>query len=483
MRAKSRAPLAALAALLAGAGCGGQREAPEPATPAPGSAGSRPNIVLVLTDDQDFRSLAAMRKVRRLLGEHGTSFDRYYATFPLCCPARATLLTGRYSHNHGVTDNKPPEGGFPAFRGRRHTIGVWLQRAGYRTAWIGKYLNAYGLEGRHPIPPGWSRWHAFVEQSELRMYDYSLNENGRIRHYGSRPRDYQTDVLAATARRFIRASAQRPEPFFVVLAPLAPHGEADWLDTGDRDPRPAPRHRGAPLPRRLLTPPRSFNEADVSDKAPRLGTSPRLDAAERGRLRTTRRSRLESLLAVDEAVARLVRELRRSGELGETVIVFTSDNGYMLGEHRQIGGKSLPYEESTRVPLLIRGPGFPSGVRRTQIVGDIDLAPTLLELAGGKASRPVDGVSLLGPAADEAEGADRALLLESGAMQAVRTPAWLYVDYGRGRRELFDTRSDPLQLESLAGSETAAATERDLARRLRDLSACVGRGCLSQGPP
>jgi N-acetylglucosamine-6-sulfatase len=450
---------------------------PEPASEA---AGSRPNIVVVLTDDQDFRSVRAMESVRRLLGRGGTRFERAYATFPLCCPARATLLTGLYSHNHGVVDNKPPEGGFPAFRGRRHTIGVWLQRAGYRTAWIGKFLNAYGLDGRYPIPPGWSRWHAFVEQSELRMYGYRLNENGTVRSYGSSPRAYQTDVLARKAGRFVESSARRPQPFFLVMATLAPHDEDDRIDTGGRDPRPAPRHRGAELPAALLRPPASFDERDVSDKARRVRTSPRLSVAERRRVRRLRRSRLESLMAVDEAVAMLVRTLRRSGELDRTVIVFTTDNGYMLGEHRQVGGKSLPYEEAARVPLLIRGPGFPAGERRTQIVGDVDLTPTFLELAGADPTRRPDGVSLLGPAADPGAGADRALLLESGAMRAVRTSRWLYVDYVKGGRELYDTEADPLQLRSLAGSPPLADTEAALTAQLEALADCSGGGCVSE---
>lgn len=450
---------------------------------AAGVAGSRPNILVVLTDDQDFRSLRAMDRVNRLLGRGGTRFDRAYATFPLCCPARATLLTGLYSHNHGVVGNKPPEGGFPAFHGRRHTIGVWLQRAGYRTAWIGKYLNAYGLDGRYPIPPGWSRWHAFVEQSELRMYGYQLNDNGTVHSYGSSPREYQTDLLARKAARFIDFAARRPQPFFLVMATLAPHDEDDRIDTGDRDPRPAPRHLGAELPAALLRPPASFDERDVSDKARRVRTSPRLTAGERRRLRGLRRSRLESLLAVDEAVGMLIRRLRRSGELDRTVIVFTTDNGYMLGEHRQVGGKSLPYEEAARVPLLIRGPGFPAGERRTQIVGDVDLVPTFLELSGAHPTRRPDGISLLGAASDPAAGVDRALLLESGAMRAVRTPRWLFVDYGRGGLELYDTEADRLQLRSLAGSPALADTEAALAARLEGLADCAGGGCVSAFPP
>src|SRR6185295_3094787 len=268
---------------------------------------------------------------------------------------------------------------------------VALQDAGYRTGYIGKYLNGYGIPDygglrspgiRRYIPPGWNRWYVPVDHTEYDMYGYRLNENGRLRTYGTAPRDYQTDVYARKAQAFVRASASQPQPFFLTVAPLAPHLEnpiAPGPRERGRNPRPALRDLGR-FARRPLPRPPSFNERKISDKPSFVRNTPRLSNSEIRQLRLEYHSRLESLLAVDDLVRGLVHQLRATGELDNTYIVFTSDNGFMLGQHRRHGKLSV-YEESVRVPLIIRGPGLPARQVRSQLTANIDLAPTILDAA------------------------------------------------------------------------------------------------------
>jgi N-acetylglucosamine-6-sulfatase len=437
--------------------------------------GSRPSFVVVMTDDQDLASLRDMPRVQALLARRGTSFENSLATLPLCCPSRATFLTGQYAHNHGVLGNKPPDGGYQAFTGRRQSLGVWLQRAGYRTGWVGKYLNGYGLGADASVPPGWSRWFGLMGFSDLLMYGYTASVDGEPRRYGQAPGDYQTDVLATEALGFIEGTPTA-RPFFLALAPLAPHDEADVIDTGSRDPRPAPRHIGAIADPRLQRPP-GFNEADVSDKPSDL-RQPRLGAADLRELRRLSLSRRESLLAVDEAVERIVSALRTSGRLDDTVIIYTSDNGYLLGEHRLVGGKSLPYRGIAGVPLIIRGPGFAGGAREQAPVGNVDLAPTIADLAGLEPTREMDGRSLASLGDDRSAAADRAVLLEGRTYAGVRTERFLYVEHDNGAVELYDLRRDPSELESLDSDPAYAETRTRLAEALSELRDCAGTECV-----
>ena len=337
------------------------------------------------------------------------------------------------------------------------------------------------------MPPGWDRWYVPVDHTEYRMYDYRLNENGKLRSYGTAPSDYQTDVYARKAQAFVHNSANRRQPFFLTVAPLAPHLEDPQIagprERG-RDPRPAPRDLGRfgnrPLPR-----PPSFNERNVSDKPAFVRHTPRLNSAEVSGLRTTYRSRLESLLAVDDMVRRLVHELRATGQLNDTYIVFTSDNGFMLGQHRR-HGKHAVYEESVRVPLIIRGPGLPAGQVRNQLAANIDLAPTILDATDVQPRLQMDGISLLPPARDPAVDGNRSLVLEylagPRAYSAVRTPdGFVYAQYRDGERELYDLNADPYELHNLAGKPADAALQARLARALAALRNCAGAACDSPG--
>jgi arylsulfatase A-like enzyme len=476
MRRTALAVLLTGAALLPGATAAGSAPAARQAQQA------SPNVVVIMTDDQTVESVRVMTNVKRLLRDRGATFASSFATFSLCCPSRATFLTGQYAHNHGVLGNAPPEGGY-AKLDHTNTLPVWLQDAGYYTAHLGKYLNGYGRSDPREIPPGYDEWRGSVDPTTYRFYGYTLNENGRLVTY---ERAYQADVYARKAVRIIQRRAPLARPFFLSVAFLAPHsgGPREPGDpVGQATPVPAPRHRNdfaaAPLPR-----PPGFNERDVSDKPVGIRSRPRLTPARIRKIRENYQQRLESLLAVDEAVARIVAALRRAGELDETLIVFTSDNGFFHGEHRVPSGKVLLYEPSIRVPLIMRGPGIPAGLRLTQRVGNIDLAPTIVDAAGAAAGRVLDGRSLLPLFANPQLTLGRDLLIErgpgSGTFAAVRAPRYLYAEYGNGERELYDLRRDPYELKSRHADPAYAAVRADLAVRLDRLRTCSGVTCRTR---
>ena len=446
-------------------------------------APERPNILVILTDDQTEESMRVMEKTLLLLGEEGTTFRNSFVSYPLCCPSRATLLTGQYAHNHQVMGNRAPEGGYRRLD-HMNTLPVWLQEAGYQTAHVGKYLSGY----RGPeVPPGWSRWFGLADPRTYLMYGYNVIADGKKIHYGLSPADYQTDVLAARAEAILRGFAgdrvRQGRPFFLSVAPVAPHTERSDEPGKGTPPRPAPRHQGRfadePLPDKA-----SFDEEDVADKPGHIQRLPRLDPAKQAAVLRSYRARLESLLAIDDMVERLVIALQETGELDRTVIVFTSDNGYFLGEHRVPDGKLLPYEESIRVPLIVRGGGFPPGSTALQPAANVDLAPTVVALTGARTRRQMDGIPLLPLALDPALGQDRVLLLEgmnrnSGrpSYEAIRTPRWLWVEFRNGPRELYDMEDDPLQLQSRHDDPGLAGVRVELSRRLAGLRKCAGPSC------
>jgi len=435
-----------------------------------------PNVVVVMTDDQALDTMAAMPRTRRLIGSRGTTFERAFVSFPLCCPSRATFLTGQYAHNHGVRNNGGPNGGYQSLDTER-TLANWLAAAGYRTGFVGKFLNGYGKgAARTDVPAGWSEWYGLPGEGKQRAFDFDLNENGEIVHYGGargRQGPYKTDVLADKAAGFIRRLAPDQRPFFLWVATNGPHRDTSLPDDSERNPQPAPRDQGRFEGRRAPRSP-GVDERDVSDKPRDVRSRPRLGRATRAQLDREYVSQLESLLSIDRLVARLVRRLRAAGELDQTLFVFTSDNGYMRGQHR-LEGKSRLYEEAIRVPLLIRGPWFEEGTRDRRLVANIDLAPTILEAAGAAADLTLDGRSLSQQA--DFPGRD-AVLIEvferHQAFQGVRTDRYAYAEYETGERELYDLRQDPQQLDNLARSARLAPLRTRLARRLAILKDCVG---------
>jgi N-acetylglucosamine-6-sulfatase len=444
----------------------------------------RPNIVVITTDDQTFESMKVMERTNRLLGGQGVTFDNSFVSFSLCCPSRATFLTGQYAHNHGVQGNGPPEGGYYKLDST-NALAVWLQRAGYTTTLIGKYLNRYGTKDPYEIPPGWNDWHATIDPTTFQYYHYTLNENGHLvfRCPTDAPECYSTDVFARKAREAIRARATEAQPFFLWLAVLAPHaGGPTEPDDPPYPPTPAPAQRhhnyfaGTELPLDL-----SFNEVDVSDKPRPIRRLPRFNAQGARWLRENYQQELETLLAVDEAVQGIVETLRDTGVLERTLIVFTSDNGFFHGEHRIPNEKILPYEPSIRVPLIISGPGIPHGVHRSQLVANIDLAPTIVEAAHLTPGRTMDGHSLYPILRDPGKEYGRDIVIENSPGAAhfsgLRTRHFLYVEYDDGERELYDLVNDPYQLRSLHDDPAYADLQAELATRLAALRDCIGDGC------
>ena len=428
----------------------------------------RPNIVLILTDDQDVRSLAQMPQVRRKLIDRGMTFKNGFVTDPLCCPSRASILRGQYVHNHGVKGNTEPSG-HDAFRdlGRENsTIATWLDDGGYRTALIGKYMNAYD---QLYVPPGWDYWFAGYGKGSYRKF----NDNGTLVDYANK--SPSTDILANKLYAYLEATRDSSRPFFLYLATHDPHRPAT----------PSARYRGKFADTRLPKPP-NFNERDVSDKPGWVRRRPLLSDRKVRKMQSFYRKRLESLQAVDEMVGKLVDVLADQGKLRNTYIFYTSDTGYHQGLHRLSNGKTTAYEEDIKVPYIVRGPGVPAGRTLDHLVLNNDLAPTFARLGGVSAPSFVDGRSLL-PLLDSTPRSSREwrsrFLVENYFPEhnapdyhAVRTKKHIFISNANGERELYNLRNDPYELKSIHRTARGALLS-DLNSKLNTLKTCASFSC------
>lgn len=470
-----------------------------------------PNIILILADDLDLDldTVDTMPYLQTLVAAQGVTLSNFFVNASICCPSRASMLRGQYVHNTGVLTNGPPQGGFESFRDlglENDTLATRLQGAGYRTALFGKYLNRYPADsGLTYIPPGWNEWVAPAPtRPGYDQFNYTLNDNGVLVPYGSDPEDYLQDVLTLRAQSFLTHTIASGQPFFMYFAAFSPHTPST----------PAPRHSSlfsdASAPR---TP--SFNEADVSDKPQGIRDLPLLTEPEIQQIDAGYRKWLQAMQAVDETIAGLVHTLEVTGQLSNTYIIFSSDNGYHMGQHRLPPGKYLGYEEDIRVPFYVRGPGVPAGVKRLQLAGLVDLGPTFAEIAGIPVPDYMDGRSLLPllgatpPAPDDWRQAflfeqyvgdhrlehdplgeppdpfdtaryENVPLFYSG----LRTPTLKYIEYNTGERELYDLVNDPYELEN----QYANTPPNDLALLsywLYNLHTCFTEGCraMEMGPP
>jgi arylsulfatase A-like enzyme len=484
--------------------------APE-ANAAPG--GGRPNVILIQTDDQTYRQLTtrAMPRTKRLLAQRGTRFTDYIATTAQCCPSRASLLTGQYAHNHGVTSNTVA---YPGLIDRTNVLPVWLHRAGYWTIHVGKFLNGYerAVEPDSVVAPGWDEWHTVLGNTAY--YGYNLFVNGSVRHYGRHRGDHITHVLNRRAVRMVRAYAPKGHPFYLQLDQRAPHvgQQHDPYGHCGRAPIPLPADRdlfrGESLPD---TP--SFNESNMSDKPSFLSSAPKVGSFERRKIRKHWRCALASLRGVDRGVAKIYDAVKDAGDLRKTVFIFTSDNGQFHGQHRLQSGKVLPYEEALHLPLLIRVPkryrgGAPRARKVGRPVGNIDLAPTILDLAHARPCsapadcRTMDGRSLMPLLSRSGQWpSNRALLTEYRTAKAgryatcefvgIRTRNDIYVRHSRvidpgtrecvqdDERERYDLKRDPFELRNLCFAGDSAncpigAKQLQLETRLGELRNCAG---------
>jgi N-acetylglucosamine-6-sulfatase len=455
----------------------------------------RPNIVFILTDDMALHDVEVMPKLKKLLIDEGTTFTNYFVTNSLCCPSRASILRGQYVHNHHVDSNIDSTGeGFQRFQRLGHeksTIATWLKAAGYTTGLMGKYLNGYADKNDPThVPEGWDDWNSPIDNNAYKHFQYSLNENGKIVAYGDSSKDYLTDVIARKAAAFIHKTAAKKEPFFLYLAPYAPHAPAT----------PAPRHQ-ALFPEAKAPRTASFNEKDVSTKPEYVRAQPMLSKKRIKTVDQLYRRRIQSLQAVDDLLEQLIATLKETGELGNTFIVFTSDNGFHLGQHRLFRGKRTAYEEDIHVPLIIRGPGVSARHSVSYLALETDLAPTFAEWASVTPPSFVDGrsiVALFKPQLPPLERWRQAVLIEHvpdseltalektlykgkqmprlTAYKALRSNNYLYVQYSSGERELYDLRNDPDQLHNVAAKLNSKDIEK-LSLRLRQFDSCNGAGC------
>lgn len=531
-RRRSLATIVALLAALTLVSSGGSSSARRAITGVPTArADAAPNIVFIMVDDMRNDDLKYLPEVRRLIRDHGVRFTNSFSPYPLCCPARASVFSGLYSHNHGVYSVEA-DYGFHSFDDRQ-TLATMLRRAGYATVYLGKYLNRYGVDPPHTkttgnslhyVPPGWEMWRASLDggwaagspYAGSTTYDYdntTLSFNGDT--FESLKGRYQTVAYGKIASGIIRTRAASDRPFLLYLSFTAPHSGWPWEPDDPRDTvlsngeefvwyTPArPRWIWNTLDSVVTTAPgASWQDPDISDKPAYLRRLPALAAIDRKNLLEVTRQRVEALTVVDQQVARVMGALEDTGELDQTLVVFTSDNGYFLGEQRMRLGKVYPHEASLRVPLLMRGPGIPAGATRRDPFMSVDYLPTIADATGATLERDPDGASQWQVACQGDRGWTRAVLTETGPVghpprdtdlagdplpeggQAdvrfligVRTWRYLYVDVAGQRDELYDLSADPQQYDNLVGDPAYAETEALLRQVLRDLRACRGAEC------
>lgn len=473
-----------LVILTAVAGCSGPSSPSSPSSAAPSAtatAGSRPNFVFVLTDDLSWNLVSHMPHVMAL-EKSGTTFPHYDVVDSLCCPSRTAIFTGEYPHDDGVFTNSGSDGGYNAYMSHddeTRSFAVALQKTGYRTAMMGKYLNGY--QPKDPIPPGWDEWD--VTGNGYPEFNYTLNSDGALHHYGHSPADYLTNVLAGRANSFIGSAASSGKPFMLEVATFAPHAPYT--------PAPKYAHAAAGV---------TYPKTPAYDRLPAnppswLRGRPPLSTAQQRKITAAYQKRLEADMSVDDMIGGLEKELADKGLAKNTYFVFSSDNGYHMGEYRLSPGKQTAFDTDINVPLIVDGPGVPAGRVASQLASNIDLNPTFETLAGLTVPSTVDGHSLAalwhgqnpadwrqailiehhGP--DDTPGDPDRQGSSSGdppSYEAVRTATALYVRYDNGDQEYYDTVTDPAEVDNIA----ARGIPGDLVTALNTMERCHnGNAC------
>ncbi len=434
----------------------------------------RPNVVVILTDDMRADELRYLPKTQRLLVDQGVRFSNAISPHPMCCPARAELVTGQYGQNNGVQHNTGRWGGAKRLRDPDDNIGRWLQAAGYRTSYHGKFLNGYERQRPRREPDGWTIWDA--QMAGIYSYKWARFFNG------DRVRDqYVTETMTERSGAAFRRFADGRAPFFTIINHVAPHV------TVGRPHLPRWQHKYDDADRGLRPPSfdaPSFNEQRIGD----LPRGLRMPKVRRTRVAGLFRARVRSLRSVDDAVAATVGELDRLGELDNTYVVFTSDNGNALGEHR-LSAKNYLFDEILDVPFVIRGPGYPPGTVEDVPVSLVDLVATFVDWAGATPGHRLDGLSIERLRDDDRGQARDTILVQTGDQVADDSPGWDYRGvttsrYLFGHRAgkpgiglLFDRQRDPYALRNRFRDPDYRAIRRQLTHRTTELSRCAGSGC------
>jgi N-acetylglucosamine-6-sulfatase len=446
----------------------------------------RPNIIFILTDDYATNLVDFMPNLKAMQRE-GVTFNNYFVSNSLCCPSRATIFTGMLPHNTGVETNSPPNGGYEAYRDHNNaekSFSVALQNAGYKTAMMGKFLNGY-LPVKHAPLPGWTDW--FVAGGGYRNYDYDMNVNGRIVHYGRTEKDYLTDVVSARTDSLIRA--WKNQPFFIEIATFTPHAPFT----------PAPRHKNlfndVKTPR---TP--AFNKKADSTSPNWLRQLEQLNEKQIDRLDNIFRDRVRCVMSIDDMLGNIRKVLQETGESDNTYIFFSSDNGYHLGDYSLFQGKQTPFDIDIRVPLIAYGPNVAKGSLQQRIVSNIDLAPTFTALAGAELKGDPDGRDIQQllrqnqtekidwrnfAIIEHRRGSDRndpdRQEKKDGKLPsytALRFHNLLYVEYETGEIACYDSQKDPYQLKNIAANGLSSALKKKLHEILLAAKKCGGKnGC------
>ena len=435
----------------------------------------RPNIIFILTDDQPYETVQFMPTVRDVLLGDGVNFENAFITTPLCCPSRASILTGEYVHNHKVYTNRAPLGGAPKFVDES-TIGTWMQAAGYRTAYFGKYLNDYNaLTPEGYVPPGWDEWVAFWGRSpadddvgsDSFYKNYSVSENGEVVAYTQENALFGTDFVTQKSVDYI--AANRNVPFFLFVGYYAPHSPYRWADRHHEQFR-----SNSALPAPPLYRPPNFLEEDMSDKPEYLQKFSKITVEDAD---VAYKQILRSLLSADDGVASILNALEKTGLERNTIVVFMTDNSIAIGNHGLYLSKNCPYEECIRTPFIVYAPHLFPARTDPRIVANIDLAPTFIEWTGGEAPASMDGMSILPLLNDENAQWRDSILIEHWPTEegigsripefyAVRTGDWKYVEYSTGEKELYDLKTDPFELNNLVSDPRYESLMAELKTKL-----------------
>ncbi|KAK3073601.1 hypothetical protein LTR53_004700 [Teratosphaeriaceae sp. CCFEE 6253] len=461
------------------------RAAPDEQEPL--AASRRPNIVFILSDDQDLHmdSLAYMPLLKKHLTDHGTTYERHFCTNALCCPSRVSLWTGLASHNTNVTDVNPPHGGYPKFVSQGFNsayLPIWLQEAGYSTYYTGKLFNAQRVDNYDtPHAAGWTGSDFLLDPYTYEYLNatYQRNHDPPVSYQGR----YTADVLAEKAYGFLDSGIRdvAKKPFFLGIAPIAPHSNVRIHEKVDGNyseksatqspPVPAERHKhlfaDVKVPRTLHFNPDEANSVSWISRLPKQNET-NLDFNDH-----FYRSRLRALQSVDEIIDGVVTRLSDAGVLDNTYIFYTTDNGYHIGQHRLQPGKQCAFEEDINIPLIVRGPGVPVGLTTDLVTTHTDLAPTLMQIAGARSRDDFDGsaIPLTASALRETAGARPehvnvemwGIVMSEGKYGSVLYPnhtykalrlvgaeySFLYTVWCSGEHELYDLTADPYEMHNL----------------------------------